>query len=244
MYKRYIKLIMVNLILVIILIVAYSPGLCSLQPNDISILRAGLSILIAPISIITAILANLKLIMPGKTEYIKSTEGIDIEQAKRLLRTYTENGPFLTQARTAYDQLERLQNITRKTLNILDIKFETGSMSYERFASIIESAYENAIKNIILMTNRMQMFSPSEYHRLKNYKNDDIPDDIQEKQLAFYERIRIHTRQTIEINEKIIYNMTELMAKCAESETNTIANDSVIQELETLTDQLKYYQET
>ncbi len=52
------KIIVLDAVLAIVLVVCYSPGLLNLRPSDASILRAGFSILIVPISVILFYLIN------------------------------------------------------------------------------------------------------------------------------------------------------------------------------------------
>lgn len=58
-------------------------------------------------------------------------------------------------------------------------------MSWDKFQSIVANAEESAIKNVVAMSGRMSILL-KKYERLKHYKEDDIPDDIQEEQLKLY----------------------------------------------------------
>lgn len=240
--KQYIKIIISNLFIALILIIAYSPGFIGLRPSDISIFRAGMSILTAPLCIAAMITIDKKLLFPKQPDYICSEETLSIEQAKSLLKSFDVPGmPFIDTVHTAIEQLSRLQAAKSRTIRILNARFEPGSLSNEKFVSAIENASKTAIQNIITMVNRLPLFDADDYERLKNYKHDNIPDDIQEEQIAFYNQIKKHAEETIIINEKIITRMASLIIRCSEPDSETNDSQQIIDQINQLTDELKYY---
>ena len=65
-------------------------------------------------------------------------------------------------------------------------------------------------KNVAAMSGRMSIFDEEEYERLKHYKEDDIPDDIQEEQLKLYRDNYESTKAALALNEKILLKLDAL----------------------------------
>ena len=100
----------------------------------------------------------------------------------------------------------------------------------------------SALNNIVAMANRMQVFDAKGYDRLQNYKNDDIPDDIQEQQIELYNSNLEKIKESISINERIILKMDTLMMELSSTDTNNSGNNELLEEIEQLTKEAKYYQ--
>ena len=101
-----------------------------------------------------------------------------------------------------------------------------------------------AIKNVVAMANRMRLFDEKEYARLQHYREDDIPDDIQEEQLRLYQKNFDNVRATIAHNEKLLLKLDALAMEISSSSSgdDTNLNNELIGEIERLTDETKYYQ--
>lgn len=95
--RNMIKNIVLDTVLAIALIICYSPGLLNLRPSDESILRAGLSIVIIPISLAIFYFINEDLIhqksvktIDGKRAMVKVSDGDVLEEIDNLNRQITD----------------------------------------------------------------------------------------------------------------------------------------------------------
>lgn len=80
--KDLIKIIILDMVLAIVLVVCYSPGLLNLRPSDDNILRAGFSILTIPVTLLLFYVINIDLLKQksvktydGKRVIVKATDG-------------------------------------------------------------------------------------------------------------------------------------------------------------------------
>ena len=117
-------------------------------------------------------------------------------------------------------------------------------MSFQKFDSVAAAAESSAIKNVVSMANRMRLFDEKEYARLQHYREDDIPDDIQEEQLRLYQKNFDNVRSTIALNEKILLKLDALAMEISASTFNEDAdlNNELIDEIEHLIDETRYYE--
>lgn len=80
--KDFVRVVLLDVLIAIVLIVCYSPGLLCLRPSDYSIIRAGLSIIIVPAAGIAFYFSNRPLVeqksvrtFDGKRVRVKNTDG-------------------------------------------------------------------------------------------------------------------------------------------------------------------------
>ena len=90
----------------------------------------------------------------------------------------------------------------------------------------------------------MQLFDEKEYGKLLHYREDDIPDDIQKERLGLYQKNLGDIRNTIALNEKILFQLDALSMELSSSafDEGASRNDMLLKEIKTLIDETKYYQ--
>lgn len=242
--KKYIKLIAANLCIVLTAVVLYSPGLICLRISDYSIFRAGMSIIAALVLIAVFFLVNLRLLKDPDRIPVMLEDVPDLDKAKEILKKHWDSKYFGGMAKTASEQLDRILSCRRRLAGILEQKFTKGTMSWDKFNSVVEAAEASAIKNVVAMSNRMRLFDEKEYARLQHYREDDIPDDIQEEQLKLYQKNFDNVRSTIALNEKILLKLDALAMEVSSFASGKDAelNNDLLTEISRLIDETKYYQ--
>ena len=242
--KKIMKLIAVNLGIAVLAVILYSPGLIGLRLSDYSIFRAGMSIIAALVLIAVFFLANITLLKDPDQKPVTLEEVPDLEKAKNILKDHYSGRYFGNMAKTASEQLDRIFKCRQRLSGILEQKFARGSMSWDKFDSVAAAAETSAIKNVVAMANRMRLFDEKEYARLQHYREDDIPDDIQEEQLRLYQKNFDNVRSTIALNEKILLKLDALAMEISSLTSGDDAglNHELIHEIEKLIDETKYYQ--
>ena len=238
--KKILKLLVLNIGIVICAVVTYSDGLLGLRPSDPSILKAGFSILIGIALAAGLVFGNLRLLREPKTVEREALE--TPAQIEALLKSFTQSAYIGDLARTAVDQLRRLETSTRRTTAAIRTKFQRGSVSEQHYQGVIDAAEATAIENFRNMALRMQMFDDAEYRRLKNYRDDTIPDEIQREQLALYDKNMQFIRSSIAVNENLILKKDTLTLEISDSSArNENDADELLAEIGRLTTELKYY---
>jgi hypothetical protein len=241
--KRYLKLAAADLCIAASAVVLYSPGLVNLRLSDYSIFRAGMSIIAAVILITLFFVINIRLLKEPEQKPIMLEDVPDLERAKDILQDYCKGRYFGSLAKTASEQLDRILKCRQRLSVILEQKFTRGTMSWDKFNSTVSAAESSAIKNVVAMANRMCVFDEKEYAKLQNYREDDIPDDIQEEQLRLYQKNLEAIRWTIALNEKILLKLDALAMELSSSASRSDAdwNHELVSEIERLTEETRYY---
>ncbi|MCI8640112.1 MAG: hypothetical protein HFG41_13490 [Coprococcus sp.] len=242
--KKILKLAAVNLAIVIVAVILYSPGLVCLRITDYSIFRAGMSVIAALALVGLFFAANIYILKEPKKKPIEIEKITDLDKAKSILKSYGNSRFFGNFSRTASGQLDRILKCRNRLSGILEQKFAEGTMSWDKFNSVALAAESSAIRNVVAMANRMQLFDEAEYAKLQHYREDDIPDDIQEEQIRLYQKNFDAVKSTIALNEKILLKLDALSMELATSEagSNEELNSDLLGEIEKLIDETKYYQ--
>ena len=243
MIKKIGTMIAINLGIVVAAVVLYSPGMLCLRITDENIFRAGTSVIAMLLLVSIFLFTNIRLLKGPPKKLILPEDEIDIEKAKTILKGYGNSKYFKDIASTASKQADRIQKCHSRLSEILEQKFSKGTMSWDKFYSVVMSAEDSATRNMVAMANRLQLFDEKELETLEDYQDDDIPDDVQEDQIRLYEKNYDEIRSLISLNEKILLKLNSLAMEISVSadESNLSRNDGLIEEIEDLIDQTKYY---
>lgn len=242
--KKYLKLIAANLCIAAAAVILYSPGLLCLRLADESIFRAGMSIIAVPALLGILFAANIHFLKGPSQKPVLAESVLNLDEAKTILKEYGDSKYLKSMAQTASEQLDRILRCRMRLSGILEQKFTKGTMSWDKFNQVVVSAEAAALHNVVAMASRMQLFDEKEYERLQHYREDNIPDDIQEQQLSLYLKNFEDMRTMIALNEKILLKLNTLtleISSCA-NEKHEDLNDGLLQEIEKLIGETKLYQ--
>ena len=230
------KIAAFNLIIIVGAVVTYSPGLLGWYPNDPSIFKAGMSILIGIFLAVMFFYGNSRLLSGPRMPV--NVEVKDVSQAQKILDMYKNGSYFGKTAQTVLDQIERLGRSMGRLQSEIDRRFEKNSMSNDKYSAIVNEANLSLVDNLISAAHKMQFFDEGEYTRLLNHKQDSIPDDIQQQQLELYRMNEQSIKNVVTANERLILQLDTLAVELGGHSED---NDKLLDEIKKLTQEVKYY---
>ena len=240
--KKIKKLIFGNLGFLIGFVVLFSPGLLGLSIVDASAVKAALSLTLGIMMPAGMVAYNYKTISQKNDVKLIGTNQYSVEGIRQEMKHYLGSGVFGQVARASLDELDKCEKMQAGVDEVLDRKFEKGSLTYQKFDSIAKAAQDTILANMVNMLNRMKVIDDGVYARLQNYKHDDIPDDIQIQQLELYNKNIAAVKEKRNQNEGLIYKLDELRIELAASEAVDAAGIQAYAEIDTLIKQIEYYQ--
>ena len=240
--KKIKKLIFGNLGFLIGFVVLFSPGLLGLSIVDASAVKAALSLTLGIMMPAGMVAYNYKTISQKNDVKLIGTNQYSVEGIRQEMKHYLGSGVFGQVARASLDELDKCEKMQAGVDEVLDRKFEKGSLTYQKFDSIAKAAQDTILANMVNMLNRMKVIDDGVYARLQNYKHDDIPDDIQIQQLELYNKNIAAVKEKRNQNEGLIYKLDELRIELAASEAVDAAGITAYAEIDTLIKQIEYYQ--
>ncbi|MCR4612004.1 MAG: hypothetical protein K5644_08925 [Lachnospiraceae bacterium] len=226
----------------IIAVVCFSRGLVDLFGEFTNKFKLTVGVGVIVILIVGFVLMSIWYLHEPKKKLMDEKADYTYNDLNQVLSQYTKGKYFGPIAKTVMDQLGRLNSSCSRTKEAVSKKFDVGSMSYQKYYSIVDVAEKTANQNVVAMTNRMKFFDEDEYARLENYRNDNIPDDIQERQIALYKENQSRIEQAIAVNENLILKLDTLTMEL--TKTNNVSEasmDTMLSEIEELTKEVKFY---
>lgn len=242
--KKVTKLLVGNAAFAAGLVFAFSPGFLGLRPTDANIIRAALSLTLGVMLPVGMVRYNYKL-LGQKQERKLFLEGsqMSIDEIRSEMRHYLNTRLFGQVAQSSMNQLDKCQELEKNVEEILNRKFDKGSLTYQKFSAISQTVKNTILSNMVGMMNRMRIIDDEEYTKLLNYKNDDIPDDIQIQRLELYKKNIAAVKEQRNQNEGLLYKMDELLLELTASEIVDASKCKAYAEIDTLIKQIQYYSE-
>ena len=155
-------------------------------------------------------------------------------------------------ARTIEEQLDEAGTLKASLNQIISTKFEVGTITYEKFAEPVDTAYNAIVRNAAEFSNRIQNFDGRELSRMRKlmgeddlYKQDDIPDDIQEARWSAMSSEFDNINELIVSNRRILAEMKKLESELKALSDSEAAEKSMgfAAELDELSSHVQYYKE-
>ena len=244
--NKNIRLILTDCLYGLLILILYSPGLLGLYPNDPNILKAGISIIAGVLIFAGIIKTNIIDLRPPKL--ISTNKNVSVSECMSMLRMLNSR-LFKHQISDVTDQLERADKYMRSFDDILAVKFSKGSMSYDKYASVIDTAIQSVIRNATLLASRIQMFDEEGYYKIRSlidtgeYRRDDIDDKLQEQKDELYQANYKSITDMVNLNEKILLQLDHLSSEISSMDSSTLEQDNnvILEEITTLIHDTQYY---
>ena len=244
--NKNIRLILTDCLYGLLILLIYSPGLLGLYPNDPNILKAGISIIAGVLIFAGIIKTNIIDLRPQKL--ISTNKNMSTSECISMLQ-HLNSRLFRHQISDVTDQLERAEKYIRSFDDILAVKFSKGSMSYDKYASVIDTAIQSVIRNAALLASRIQMFDEEGYYKIRSlidsgeYKKDDIDDSLQEQKDELYQANYKSITDMVNLNEKILLQLDHLSSEISSMDSSTLEQDNnvILEEITTLIHDTQYY---
>lgn len=240
--KRYLRLFALYIAIAVAVVLLYAPWGLALRPTDYSLLRAGLSI-IGAIALAGTFGAGTYLALKDPDEHLLApAEVVDEDEVIPVLRDYVET-PYV--GGIAADVIEQVQSSDRKRRRLqkyIGQQFSEGSITWDRFAGLVDQAHHTIIRNAALVANNVQTFDREGYAKdLADLRRRD--NELQRQQIAVYEQSLAHMREIIAANERMLLELGKLELELSKLDAGSTleSNEGTIDELTRLIEETKYY---
>lgn len=243
MQKKYIKLVIGNLVFAILMISLYSPGLIGLSVFSNNAVISATAAAIAVVAILFFILFNKNILLNKEFDLIEGKEERSIEKAIEIIENYKKSEVLGRIAKSSLSQMQRLKTAENNYEKLISRRFQPGSLSYEKFINVIGSSAAALDSGYIKMANKMVIFDEEEYQKLQGdeYLYDDIPDDIQREKFELYNKNLNRIKEILEKNEIILLGIDKLMTEISDLESTDTEMSETASEIDRLLNQLEYY---
>lgn len=253
--RRYLKLIGIDVAIALATVALFSPGLLGLTPLDPNPVVAAASVTAGVALAGTAVVANKRLLSGPTYRMLEIGDGsasspsASFDDVYMTLVEHSDDRYVGRVAASAAQQMESAARRRGRLMAAIDGKFEQGSLTWQRFSSVVESATSAIVRNSAMLANRVQAFDADGYAEIVRltstgaYHGDAIPDDIQEERRRIYERDLDSLQSVLAANERMLLEMDRFAAELSALDSAALASgsDEMLEEIRRLVDQTRLY---
>ena len=242
--KRISSLLGLNIAIVMLNIIIFSPGLFNIKIDFINIFQTSIGITIIIMSFIIFIIGNYKILIKEDNE-IDISKLDDSEDYIEALKENSSKRVFSKDIDILLEQIERMEKKQEKIDDILLQKFTVNEMSYIKFKKTITEVRDVFYINIKSVINKINIFDEQEYEKIKkDIKNGKLNGKIEEQKKDMFDEYIFFVKDSIEDNEEILLKLDKFLfelSKFNSLEDGELENMSAIKDVDELINKIKFY---
>lgn len=242
--KRISSLLGLNIAIVMLNIIIFSPGLFNIKIDFINIFQTSIGITIIIMSFIIFIIGNYKILIKEDNE-IDISKLDDSEDYIEALKENSSKRVFSKDIDILLEQIERMDKKQEKIDDILLQKFTVNEMSYTKFKKTITEVRDVFYINIKSVINKINIFDEQEYEKIKkDIKNGKLNGKIEEQKKDMFDEYIFFVKDSIEDNEEILLKLDKFLfelSKFNSLEDGELENMSAIKDVDELINKIKFY---
>lgn len=252
--KKWRGTIVFDVAMIILVIILFGPAGFQLSPLSPNLFEAILSVVAAAFIGYETVRVNAKAVLTARAErrvaqLESGEEDVSADDVKRALATFEKTavvGPLAKQATSEVESAQRKHALLHESIAN---KFQEGSLTWQKFADVIDAATGAVVHNSALLARRIQAFDVEDYN--KNARNtitglfnrSTVPESLRQEKRAVYEASLDDMREIIAANEKLLIELDKFSFEMGQLEASENAgeNTRLLEEVNTLVEQAQYY---
>ena len=237
--------------MVLLIILLYSPVQLALNPLDPNFFKAALSVIAGVFIIYELVKVNGRAIMTARAakQISEGSEEVNADDVKMTLSEYERTSVVGTYAKHAIAELESAEARRAKLYETIAGKFQEGSLTYFKFIEVVDAATNAIVHNSAILARRIQAFDVEDYNRNARatitglFNRSTIPEEVRKEKRSVYEMSLNDMRGIVAANERLLVELERFSNELNQLETNANAerNDRLLEEVNTLVEETKYY---
>lgn len=246
--SRLMKLVLLIAGVVLVDVIALSPGLLGTNIGGGSILETAFGVTLLVMSPIVLLYGSYALLL--KPPVTAAVRGLatqeDFIDALRRFRSIKALKPDITQV---IDQIERMEKKKLALFDLLGHKFDPGELSYRRFSNVIHEVNRLFYQYIRGIVSRLNVFDATEYDKFAGSgtrKPSWLSGKLLQERAALYQEYVTYITGSIGANEEILLKLDKLLLEISRLDsTDYEAIEAMpgMREIDALIQQTKFYKQ-
>ena len=155
---------------------------------------------------------------------------LSIKEIKRIASKYQYGFYLGKTARSIINQANLAEKKINEAREAVNSRFEPSSITWDRYMGVVNAAADTAVDNLDMMA-----------RRINPIKHITKRESINSGRLEFYNENRQCIDKGIQDNEEMFNRLDTLAIELRKSAENSAKTDAVIEDIEEITGQIKYY---
>ncbi len=175
------------------------------------------------------------------SKVVGEDDHLSLKEIKRIVSRY-QYGFYLGKiAKDIINQANLVGVKITEAKEAVSNRFEVNSITWDRYMGVVDSAADTAVNNLDMMARRLSVLDEKEYASLANpFKRISGRTDNTGR-LEFYQENKQSIEKGICENEEVFNKLDKLALELRKSAEDSAGSDAVINDIEEMTDQIKYY---
>lgn len=252
--KKWRNTIVFDVAMIILVIILFGPAGLQLSPLSPNLFVAILSVVAAAFIGYEVVKVNAKALLTARAEKRVAQLGtgedeVSAEDVKLALAEYEKTAVVGQYAKQAITELENAERKCEGLYESINAKFQEGSLTWQKFAEVIDAATGAIVHNSSLLARRIQAFDVEDYN--KNARNtitglfnrSTVPEGLRQEKRQVYEASLNDMRGIVAANERLLLELDKFSFEMGQLEAseNAEQNDHLLEEVNTLVEQTQYY---
>ncbi len=244
--SRLMKLILLIAGVVLVDVIALSPGLLGAEIGGGGILETAFGVTLLVMSPIVLLYGSYALLLkPPVTAAIRGlATQEDFIDALRRFRSIKALKPDIT---LVIDQVERMEKKKLALFDLLGHKFDPGELSYRRFSNVIHEVNRLFYQYVRGIVSRLNVFDATEYDKFAGTRKPSwLSGKLLQERAALYEEYVTYITGSIGANEEILLKLDKLLLEISRLDSTDYAAIEAmpcIREIDALIQQTKFYKQ-
>lgn len=177
--------------------------------------------------------------------YLDASEAPDAKTVEKILAAYEKDEVLGTYARASLADLDEATDRRKAIMQIIDSEFEPHSMTWERYCSPLDTAFDTIVANTAQMANHLQAFDSRAYTSLDRMERGGVLEgkrnelerlEIMNKELDKMDALKDANQRILTELERLQSELSQMSGHDLQGKTEEIAD-----EIERLAKEAKYY---
>lgn len=244
--SKFLKLLIFNILIALFSIIVFSPGLLGLDIGSSNTFEAALGITLIFMGSVIFIFGNYRILMTTH----RTIKTIEIKTSDDCISALEQNiwkKTFSKDIKDILEQIERMKKKKETIIELLQEKFNTTEISYNKFESTITEVDVLFYINVKSIINRLNIFDETEYQKLsKHSSQQELSKSYSKEKMNIYNEYISFIKNSVEDNEEILLKIDKLLlelSKLNSLEEGELENMITMKEIDELINKTKYYKQ-
>lgn len=175
--------------------------------------------------------------------------GATSESITKVLQAYASDPVVGTYASDAIDQLKAADRRERSLLGEIDNEFEPHTISWDRFVSTANAAFDAILRNSAHLANRIQAFDVEDYQRMEEFyrtggfSTHGVPESARLERWKLLDETKREMDELRATNDNLLLELGKLASEVRKLSSTESHDESarIAEEVSKLVEETKYY---